>query len=219
MKQSVVIVAGGSGTRMKQYLPKQFLMMKGKPIVVHTIEAFYSYDPNLSVVLVLPEAHLETWNDIQIEYLEGKEISIAFGGNSRFQSVKSGLEKVQSGLVAIHDAVRPLVTAEIIGESFKAAGQTGSGVVMVEAKDSIREKSGAITKARDRSDFLMVQTPQTFNVELIKKAFELEESVAFTDDATVYEADNNIVTAVPGDYRNIKITTSEDLQIAETLLK
>jgi 2-C-methyl-D-erythritol 4-phosphate cytidylyltransferase len=219
VSKSVIIVAGGSGTRMKQYLPKQFLMMKGKPIVVHTIEAFYRYDPTISVVLVLPTSHLETWKDIHIEYLEGRKITLAIGGATRFQSVKSGLEQVETGLVAIHDAVRPLVSEEIISASFDAAEKTGSGVVMVPAKDSIREKKGEHTTARDRSDILMVQTPQTFQVDLIKKAFQVEESPSFTDDASVYEANNHTVTPVSGDYRNIKITTPVDLQIAETLLK
>lgn len=219
-EKSVIIVAGGSGTRMELAVPKQFLMMAGKPILIHTIEAFLNYDPAIRLILVLPKDHLETWEDIQIEYLSNKEVTVVAGGNSRFQSVKAGLSVVTTGLVAIHDGVRPLIPEEVIAASFDAAEKTGSGVAMVKVKDSIRKRDASgSTQARDRSRYLAVQTPQTFRADLIKKAFEQEESDWFTDDATVYECSGQKVTLVNGDYRNFKITTLEDLLIAEALLK
>ena len=219
MRKHVIIVAGGSGSRMQQALPKQFIEILGKPIMVHTIEAFLAYDPSIHIVLVLPEVHLPTWNDLKTKYLSSQKISTAFGGATRFQSVKSGLDQVDKGLVAIHDAVRPMISSEVIGASFDLAEAKGSGVVMVPLKDSIREKGDGGTVARDRSLYYAVQTPQTFQVELIKQAFAQEESPLFTDDASVYEASGKKVEVVEGDYRNIKITTPEDLILAEALLK
>ena len=219
MRKHVIIVAGGSGSRMKQALPKQFIEILGKPIMVHTIEAFLAYDPSIHIVLVLPEAHLPTWTELKAKYLSSQDVSIAFGGATRFQSVLSGLNQVDNGLVAIHDAVRPMISKEVIGSSFDLAMTKGSGVVMVPLKDSIREKGEDGTVARDRSLYYAVQTPQTFQVELIKQAFAQEESPLFTDDASVYEASGKQVEVVSGDYRNIKITTPEDLILAEALLK
>ena len=220
MRKHVIIVAGGSGSRMQQALPKQFIEILGKPIMVHTIEAFLSYDPSIHIVLVLPEAHLPTWTELKAKYLSSQDVSIAFGGATRFQSVLSGLNQVDNGLVAIHDAVRPMISKEVIGSSFELAEAKGSGVVMVPLKDSIREKGdGGGTIARDRSLYYAVQTPQTFQVQLIKQAFAQEESPLFTDDASVYEANGKQVEVVSGDYRNIKITTPEDLILAEALLK
>lgn len=219
-QKSVIIVAGGSGTRMKQPLPKQFLMLAEKPLLVHTIEAFLAFDPGIRIILVLPGDNLSIWEGIRSRYFQSLRIENVEGGVSRFQSVKAGLSQVHSGLVAIHDAVRPLISPLIISESFNKAKETGSGVVMVPLKDSIRQIINAgLTNAEDRSRFYLVQTPQTFKVELIKRAFELEESESFTDDATVFEANGGKVTPVMGDYRNIKITTPEDLQIAEALMK
>ncbi len=219
MREHVIIVAGGSGSRMKQALPKQFIEIAEKPIVVHTIEAFLVYNPSIHIVLVLPEAHITTWNTIHKDFLDNQVIDIAHGGASRFQSVKAGLDLVGEGLVAIHDAVRPMITKNVISASFKEAELSGSGVVMVPLKDSIREQEAGVTIARDRSRFLTVQTPQTFQVHLIKKAFEQGESPLFTDDASVFEAGGQDVAVVSGDYRNIKITTPEDLVLAEALLQ
>lgn len=218
MKKSVVIVAGGSGARMNLNMPKQFVEILGKPIVVYTIEAFLNYDPNIKVVLVLPKAHFPTWENIKSKYLPNKVITIAQGGASRFQSVKAGLEYVEEGLVAIHDAVRLLVPPKVIDKSYKSAQKYGSGVAMVPLKDSIRKTDGDLTRSEDRQDFLLVQTPQTFYVNEIKSAFSVEEQANFTDDASVYEASSKKVRMVLGDYKNIKVTTPEDLLVAEAFL-
>lgn len=219
MHESVIIVAGGSGSRMKQILPKQFIEILGKPIVVHTIEAFLAYNPSIQLILVLPEMHLPTWRTIQNDFLSEVDIITAAGGNSRFQSVKSGLSHVSGNLVAIHDAVRPIISTSVIAASYDQAKATGSGIAMVPLKDSIREKVGDQTQARDRSLYMAVQTPQTFQTDLIRRAFEQQESSLFTDDASVLEAYGHPIEVVTGDYSNIKITTPEDLVLAEALLR
>ncbi len=218
-KHSVVIVAGGSGTRMKSNLPKQFIEIAGKPVLVHTIEAFLRFDPSLEVILVLPSDHFETWERIHSHYFPGADILLAAGGTSRFQSVRSGLQLVSRELVAIHDAVRPCVTATVIKASFEAAEKFGSGLVTVPLKDSIREVEESESYARDRSRYRIVQTPQSFRTELIRKAFLQGELASFTDDATVFEAAGYQVTLVQGTYENIKITTSEDLKLVEVFLR
>ncbi|MEP4532625.1 MAG: 2-C-methyl-D-erythritol 4-phosphate cytidylyltransferase [Cyclobacteriaceae bacterium] len=219
-QHSVIIVAGGSGSRMNQTLPKQFTRLHGKPVLVYTIEAFLTFDPEIHIVLVLPEAHFQTWKAIQNEFLPNVKLEMVVGGASRYQSVAKGLAQIKSGLVAIHDAVRPCVDPKTIASSFDAASQYGSGVVAVPLKDSIREVDGAESKALDRSKYQVVQTPQTFQVEKIKQAFEAGEEPFFTDDASVYEyVLGEQVKLVEGDYRNIKITTPEDLEVAALFLK
>ncbi len=218
MRKHVVIVAGGSGSRMGHSLPKQFIELLGKPVMVHTIEAFLGYDPSIHVVVVLAKDHLATWHEIKEKYLPEVTVSVAGGGASRFQSVKCGLSLVEGGLVAIHDSVRPVITSELIARSYESAKINGSGVVMVPVKDSIRMKDKQSTVAKDRSLFLSVQTPQTFQVPLIKAAFEQEESTLFTDDASVYEANGHEVSVVHGAYSNLKITTPEDLIVVKALL-
>ncbi|MFY0607428.1 MAG: 2-C-methyl-D-erythritol 4-phosphate cytidylyltransferase [Cyclobacteriaceae bacterium] len=219
MLKSVIIVAGGSGTRMQNSLPKQFIKVLEKPLMVHTIEAFLHYDSEIQVVVVLPHDHFDTWNEIKKEYLTDQEIGIAEGGETRFQSVRQGLKLVKGELVAIHDAVRPMISSEVIDAAFQSAMKKGSGVAMVPVKDSIRETHGDQTIARDRSLYYQVQTPQTFQMSLISKAFERKEMTTFTDDASVFEAAGMSVERVDGDYRNIKITTPEDLILAEAILK
>jgi len=218
MRKSVIIVAGGSGTRMGLSIPKQFVEISEKPILAHTIDAYLNYDLEINVILVIPEIHFSTWDDIHQKHFPNQRITVAKGGNSRFQSVKSGLSCVSEGLVAIHDAVRPLVTWKVIDECFDVAKDQGSGVAMVPLKDSIRVVSEVNTKSVNRSDYFIVQTPQTFQVDLIKKAFEVEENSSFTDDASVFEYSGGVVQRVMGDYQNIKITTPEDLIIAEALI-
>lgn len=215
---SVVIVAGGSGTRMKTILPKQFIEIAGKPVLVHTIEAFLRDDLRMEVILVLPPDHFSTWEKIKAEYLPNQEIIHTSGGATRFQSVRFGLEKVTRELVAVHDAVRPCVSHTVIQKAFESAEKFGSGLVTVSLKDSIREVTGNKSTARDRTAYRIVQTPQTFQTNLIRKAFLQEESPAFTDDATVFEAAGYQVHLVEGTYENIKITTAEDLKVAEVFL-
>ncbi|MCY7350008.1 MAG: 2-C-methyl-D-erythritol 4-phosphate cytidylyltransferase [Cytophagaceae bacterium] len=224
MQHFAIIVAGGSGNRMGSAVPKQFLQLAGKPILVHTIEKFLAYSADVQIILVLPQADFPRWTTLKSDYSFIHSFTHSIieteGGATRFQSVRNGLACVEgNGLVAIHDAVRPLVSVEIIGRSFAAAAQHGSGIVAVSAKDSIRQVLGRDkTIALDRSTLRLVQTPQTFRVDLIKKAFEQPESPLFTDDASVAEAAGFPIHLVEGAYENIKITTSGDLVVAEALL-
>lgn len=215
-----LIVAGGKGTRIKSKLPKQFLELSSKPILLHTLEAFYRYSENITIVLVLPEDDFAIWNDICKKYNFTKPILLQKGGETRFQSVKNGLEKIKGpGLVAIHDGVRPLVSEDIIGASFRLAAVHQSAVAAVRLKESIRMTDQDNTKAMDRSRFRLIQTPQTFSIELIKQAYQLKEDPTMTDDASVVEKLGHTISLFEGSYENIKITTPEDLIVAEALIK
>ncbi|MBI1768314.1 MAG: 2-C-methyl-D-erythritol 4-phosphate cytidylyltransferase [Bacteroidetes bacterium] len=232
MKEYALIVAGGKGTRINSKLPKQFIELNGKPILLHTIEAFFKYSEKISVVLVLPENDFGIWKSICEKFSFTKPILLQKGGETRFQSVKNGLNKIEGeGLVAIHDGVRPLVSSDLIGASFRLAAVHGSAVAAVRLKESIRvtdqaslpEGSSASrqdnTKAVDRSQYRLIQTPQTFNLQLIKKAYQIKEDPSLTDDASVAEKSGHKISLFEGSYQNIKITTPEDLMVAETLLK
>ena len=213
MKKYAIIVAGGSGTRMKSDVPKQFLKLRGIPIIIRTIRQFMLTDETISLLVVLPEKHLSFWEDLKAEYPFLSSINVTRGGASRTESVKSGLRLIPSeGVVAIHDAVRPFVSTEIIIRSYQSAMQTGSGIAAVSLKDSIRElMDNGSSVARNRDQFVLVQTPQTFRVDQIKESYENLEG-HFSDDATVFEKKYGCVSLVEGSYENIKITTPEDLK-------
>jgi 2-C-methyl-D-erythritol 4-phosphate cytidylyltransferase len=219
-KEYAIIVAGGKGTRIKSKIPKQFIELNGKPILLHTIEAFLKYSATLSIVLVLPEEDFKTWEEVCKKFNFYKPIILQKGGDTRFQSVKNGLEKIEGdGLVAIHDGVRPLVSSDLIGASFRLAAAHGTAVAAVRLKESIRMTDQDNTKAVDRSKFRVIQTPQTFDLKLIKKAYQLKEDPSLTDDASVAEKSGHVISLFEGSYENIKITTVEDLVVAEALLK
>ncbi len=218
-KEYALIVAGGKGTRIKSKLPKQFLELNGKPVLLHTLEAFYRYSEQINIVLVLPEDDFTIWKEICKKYDFNKPITLQKGGESRFQSVKNGLEKIEGdGLVAIHDGVRPLVSEDIIGASFRLAAVHQSAVAAVRLKESIRMTDQDNTKAMDRSRFRLIQTPQTFDLNLIKQAYQIKEDTSMTDDASVAEKSGHVISLFEGSYENIKITTAEDLIVAEALL-
>jgi 2-C-methyl-D-erythritol 4-phosphate cytidylyltransferase len=219
MKKYAIIVAGGSGSRMKSELPKQFIEIGGLPILMHTLKRFKEADTEIELILVLPESQFEFWKElceIHSEFMRAIPHKLVAGGKSRFQSGKNGLQIIENeGLVAIHDGVRPFVSAEIINESFRVAQEKGTAVVSVASKDSVRVNGQAI----DRSTVRLIQTPQTFQIPLIKKAFETPELSTFTDDASVAEHAGFEIHLIEGAYENIKITTPEDLLWAEVLLK
>lgn len=219
-KEYAIIVAGGKGTRIRHALPKQFIELAGKPVLFHTLEAFQRYSSSLNIVLVLPADDIQTWNDLVAKYHFDVPVTVQTGGDTRFQSVKRGLEKIPGpGLVAIHDGVRPLVSEDIIGASFRLAAAHGTAVAAVRLKESIRMTDQDTTRAMDRSRFRLIQTPQTFDIDLIKKAYELREEPSMTDDASVAEQAGHAISLFEGSYENIKITTAEDLVVAEALLK
>lgn len=212
---------------MKADLPKQFLLLDEKPILLRTVEQFLKIE-DCEIILVLPESEQEYWQKEVLEkyadssVYKNERIKIANGGITRFQSVKNGLSKIitKNGVVAVHDGVRPLISTEIIEKSFTEAQLHGAVVVSVSLKDSIREVDNlGNNKAVDRNSFRLMQTPQTFDLQLLKTAYEQDESSLFTDDASVVEALGEKITLIEGDYKNIKITTPEDLVVAEAFLK
>jgi 2-C-methyl-D-erythritol 4-phosphate cytidylyltransferase len=214
-----LIVAGGKGTRIKSSMPKQFLDLNGTPILIHTLNAFIRYSSQIKIILVLPEDDMQVWNDLSTKHKFSFPITIQTGGDTRFQSVKRGLGKIpDNGLVAIHDGVRPLISEDIIGASFRLAAVHKTAVAAVRLKESIRMTDMDNTRAMDRSKFRLIQTPQTFDVALIKTAYEGKEDPSLTDDASVAEKAGHVISLFEGSYENIKITTKEDLVVAEALL-
>ena len=219
MKKYAIIVAGGSGSRMKSDLPKQFINIGGLPILMHTLKKFKEADADIELILVLPETQFMFWKElckIHSEFMKTIPHQLVAGGKSRFQSSKNGLDVIENeGLVAIHDGVRPFVSAEIIRESFRIAHDKGTAVASVASKDSVRVNGQAI----ERSTVRLIQTPQTFQISLIKKSFETEELATFTDDASVAEHAGFEIHLMQGSYENIKITTPDDLLWAEVFLR
>jgi 2-C-methyl-D-erythritol 4-phosphate cytidylyltransferase len=221
IRKYALIVAGGSGTRMGAAMPKQFLLIKGKPVLMHTLEVFHSVS-GVSLILVLATSEINRWKELCKEYSFIIPHHIVEGGDTRFHSVRNGLNTIEEdGLVAIHDGVRPLVSIDIINQSFIAAEEKGNAIACVKLKDSIREKlllGGS--RNLNRNNYFLIQTPQTFQVNLIKEAYSLATHYNFTDDAGVLEEMNKQeIHLIEGSYQNIKITTPEDLFIAEAFMQ
>jgi 2-C-methyl-D-erythritol 4-phosphate cytidylyltransferase len=221
MKEYAVIVAGGAGKRMGTRIPKQFLLLSGKPVLMHTVDVFYRYDSDIRIILVLPEEMIPYWQSLCNKFSFSIPHQIAEGGATRFQSVKNGLKKIPDPevLVAIHDGVRPLVSTGIIRSSFRSAEKFGSGITVVNLRESLRQVDQNKNRAVSRADYRLVQTPQTFQLDLIRHAYDMEEkeSALLTDDAIVAEKAGISVHLVEGSYENIKITSKNDLLIAEAI--
>lgn len=220
MEKYVIIVAGGSGTRMKSDVPKQFMLLAGKPVLVHTITRFKEAIPEIKVVLVLPEKLNAEWNSICKKYQLNVSQQIVDGGETRFHSVKNGLAVVPEGcVVGVHDAARPLVSVRTIRAAFEAAEKNGNASPAVPLTESIRMVNETGNKAVDRKSINSIQTPQCFHSSLLKKAFLQNYSELFTDDASVLEAMGEKINLIEGNPENIKITGPQDMLIAEALLK
>jgi len=218
MKLYVVIVAGGSGKRMKTDLPKQFLELAGKPVLMHTLEKFKSFDNSIEIITVLPENQLRFWADLQKKYSFNIPHTLVKGGKTRFYSVRNGLEFVDDpGLVAIHDGVRPFVSIDTIKRCFETAEKYGNAIPVVSPADSLRMVTNQGSVPVNRLQVKQVQTPQVFDARLIKKAYLQDYIPEFTDDATVLEKTGEKINMVEGNRENIKITNPEDLFIARTL--
>lgn len=242
---SVVVVAGGSGFRMGGPLPKQYVTLGGKALILHTIDRFFGFDPEIRVVMVLAAVHQRLWEEVSADYPRKKGIFLTEGGGTRFDSVRNGLKLIEEGwIVGIHDAVRPFVSPETIGRCYDSAAATGSGIPVVEMDESVRMVghvpdrdpasgrdpvvdpgwvsgtgfSGGSTHL-DRSRLRRVQTPQVFRSEMIKRAYARAKDHSFTDDASVFESVFGGVTLVEGNVENIKITTPVDLKLAALLLR
>lgn len=206
---------------MHSSVPKQFLKLNGLPIVLHSVQAFLNFDPNMRIIVVLPHDQFSYWEKIREEYPFTENIVIAAGGETRFESVKNGLAYVEEeeSIVAVHDAVRPLVSKKTIANAFKAAEFQGNGVPAVPLTDSIRQVESSRSVALDRSLYCLIQTPQVFNAGLLRKAYAQEYRYTFTDDASVVESLGESIRLVDGNADNFKITTPTDLVIAEAVLK
>lgn len=221
MKKNVIIVAGGKGLRMGSDLPKQFIPIGGKPVLMRTIEAFYRFDRDINIILVLPVSHQDYWKNLCKEYNFTIEHAIANGGETRFHSVKNGLVLVADGLVGVQDGVRPFGSVEMIKRCFDAAEEEYPAVIpVIDSTDSLREVVDE-DKSRivDRSKIRLVQTPQVFDVNVLKKAYQTDFKETFTDDASVVEAMGVNVHLVKGEVTNIKITTPLDLKIGELIIR
>ncbi|HKK38976.1 MAG TPA: 2-C-methyl-D-erythritol 4-phosphate cytidylyltransferase [Cryomorphaceae bacterium] len=220
-KRAVIIVAGGTGTRMNLNTAKQFLPLAEKPVLLHTFEAFRLYDPELQFILVLYKSLHGEWKKIQKDYGFDLEHTVVEGGKERFHSVKSGIAALadEVELVAIHDAVRPFVSADTIERCFNSAAKSGAAIPAVPVTDTIRRMDGDSSRTIPRNELVAIQTPQCFKTDILKKAYQTDYQSIFTDDASVVEYMGQPVEIVEGNRRNIKITTREDLLIANSFLK
>lgn len=220
----IIIVAGGRGTRMGTDVPKQFLKIAGKPVLMHTIERFHRYDPQLGIIVVLPKDQQDTWKALCTEHHFGIPHRIAAGGATRFESSKNGLALVpddEDGVVGFHDGVRPFVSEAVIADCFETAREEYSAVPVIPVTDTLRhtDPRSERTFTVDRSLYRAVQTPQVFDISLAKQAFNQPDRKTFTDDASVVESLGVKVMTVEGNRENIKLTTPFDLKIAEVLVE
>jgi len=219
MKKYAVIVAGGSGTRMGASIPKQFMLLKDKPVLYYSIKAFVDTYPDLQVILALPVEYMDMGQEIIDAYFDKDRIRITAGGDSRFQSVKNGLELVEEeSVIFVHDGVRCLLSSDLIRRCYAMAIETGSAIPVVPSKDSIRMLTEEGNEAVDRNRVMLVQTPQVFHSKILLPAFQIDYKDKFTDEATVVEAYGLKVSLVDGEENNIKITRPVDMLLAEKLL-
>jgi 2-C-methyl-D-erythritol 4-phosphate cytidylyltransferase len=220
LKKYALIVAGGSGSRMGTSIPKQFLLLENKPLLFYTIEKFIQTIPDIEIVLVLPANHINHYYELAGKNSFRVNVKIVEGGETRFHSVKNGLEKItDEGIVAIHDAVRPFVSTQIILDCFHSAELYGSGIPAIAVKESIRKITNVGSEPVYREDYRIIQTPQCFRFSSIKKAYNSEYNAKFTDDATVAENYGMEIILVNGNEDNIKITTPSDMAWAESKIK
>lgn len=218
----IIIVAGGKGLRMGGDLPKQFMPLHGKPVLMHTIERFRAYSDELKIILVLPHEQQDYWRQICQKHNFTIEHTVVDGGQTRFHSSQNGVAAVPddaTGVIGIHDGVRPFVSEETIARCFEAARQFGAALPVLPVTDTLRRVTDDGGYNVQRNNYRTVQTPQTFDAQLLKQAFKQPYSDNFTDDASVVEALGHKVTMVDGNRENIKLTTPFDLVVAEALIK
>ncbi len=220
-KHTILIVAGGRGTRMGGPQPKQFLELAGRPVLMHTLEAFDRWDASARLIVVLPEDQIDTWKRLCEAHVFSRIHRVVAGGETRFHSVRNGLGAVASdGLIAVHDGVRPLVAPSVIAACFAAAADGGAAVPVVPVVESVREvDADGGSRPVDRTRLRVVQTPQVFRADVLRAAYCLPYDPRFTDDASVVEASGVAVRLVPGNRENIKLTTPMDLLLAEQLMR
>lgn len=220
MYRTALIVAGGKGLRMGSELPKQFLPIGGKPVLMHTLEAFYRFDKRMQLILVLPREQQGFWRELCETHGFNIRHEIADGGETRFHSVKNGLALINGigGMVGVHDGVRPFVSQEVIARCFREAAVRKAVIPVIDVVETVRHLTGSGSETVNRNDYKLVQTPQVFDADLLRRAYEQEFTPFFTDDASVVEAMGVPVHLVEGNRENIKITTPFDLKVASALL-
>lgn len=214
----MIVVAGGSGTRMGADLPKQFLELNGLPILMHTLRHLHEMDAAMQLVLVLPESQMDFWEQLCYKHNWSVPHLLANGGATRFISVQSGLALAQGKLVGVHDGVRPFVSRTVVDACFAEAKRTGAAIPAVLIVQSLRKMEVGGSVAVDRSSYRAVQTPQCFQTELLRKAFASAEHTDYSDDATVVEANGHPISLVDGNEENIKITSPLDLELAQLII-
>jgi 2-C-methyl-D-erythritol 4-phosphate cytidylyltransferase len=220
MKKYVIVVAAGTGVRMKSKIPKQFLVLDKLPILMFSLKAFYEFDRRLKIILVLPEDQINYWKKLCKDFNFRIKHNVVEGGANRFESVKKGLSKIDSdGLVAIHDGVRPLVRLKTIEKGFEIALKHGNAVPFIDVHGSVRLYDGRNSSPLERKKVKIIQTPQVFNSTHLKEAYNQMYNPYFTDDATIVESIGVKINLFEGNPENIKITTENDLKIAEYFLK
>ncbi len=219
MKKIAVIVAGGKGTRMNSDLPKQFMLLRNRPILYYTINAFLNAYDDIEIILVLPVEHMGKGQEIIDGYFDHSRFRLCEGGRSRFHSVQNGLALIQDeSIIFVHDGVRALITANLIQKCYEAAIQYGNAVPAIDSKDSLRLLTSNGNKILKRNKVKLIQTPQTFHSKILLPAFNIDYKDKFTDEASVVEAFGLKVNLIEGEENNIKITTPFDMQLAESLL-
>jgi 2-C-methyl-D-erythritol 4-phosphate cytidylyltransferase len=219
MKKIALIVAGGKGSRMNNDIPKQFLLLKNKPVLYHTLKAFMDAFENIDIILVLPEEHIAMGQEIIDGYFDQSRFRLCAGGRTRFHSVQNGLALIdEESIIFVHDGVRCLLTGTLIKRCYAAALESGTAIPVVECTDSVRMITGTGSKVLDRRALRLVQTPQAFHSKILLPAFKIDYKDKFTDEASVVEAFGITVNLIEGEINNIKITTPGDLRLAESLL-
>lgn len=222
MNKTAIIVAGGSGKRMRYETPKQFLMLNGYPLLYYTLNLFYKFTQNIDIILVLPGKFIDEWKEMTEKCNISIQHTIVEGGPTRYHSVKSGLNACNNlypgSLVAIHDGVRPFVSQDVLNEGFTVAIHKGSAIPVIPVHETLREVSGAYSMVVQRENYCLVQTPQFFHLDQIVDSYRIPYSETFTDDACVFEASGRQVTLIEGNRENIKITHPVDLLFAEKVI-
>ncbi|MFA6276605.1 MAG: 2-C-methyl-D-erythritol 4-phosphate cytidylyltransferase [Pedobacter sp.] len=222
MKYYAIIVGGGSGKRMQNTIAKQFLLLKNKPVLMHTLSAFYTSSFKPEIILVLhPDLH-QYWEELCLKYNFDIPHVLIRGGEQRFHSVRNGLMTIKGeGIVAVHDAVRPLVSSKLIAKAYEIAEDMGNAITCIKPSDSVRrvKENSEESKIINRDELVLIQTPQTFEISQLRKGYQQHYKAKFTDDASVVEKAGFKINLIEGERNNLKITYPEDLELANFLLK
>ncbi|MEC8273408.1 MAG: 2-C-methyl-D-erythritol 4-phosphate cytidylyltransferase [Bacteroidota bacterium] len=219
MKQYIIIVAGGSGSRMSCTIPKQFLDLNSKPILMHTIEKMHQSLANSEIIIALPKSEFDTWKKLCQKHQFKLNHQVVEGGDTRFESVSNALKKInEQSVIAVHDGVRPLVKNSVVNECMQTAQEKGTAIPVIAIEESLRQKTDSGSVVVNRDEYLIVQTPQCFSSKVLLKAYQQDYSPRFTDDASVVESMGIEIQLVKGNKENIKITTPEDLKKAQVYI-